>query len=127
MTSIDLSGNRIGEEGAQAIATCLGSFTSLTSLDISGNSIGAEGAFVLCKALVVGSDRDEYIDGVDFSDSAVLRLLGLVVEVFGGKSNQDIVRHLRDRASKNLLAALQCDLEPGVHLRSEQGTSLTLS
>ena len=41
LTSLDLSGDNIGDEGAKAIA---GSLHGLTSLDLSGNNIGAEGA-----------------------------------------------------------------------------------
>jgi len=41
LTSLDLSGNGIGAEGARAIAASL---TGLTSLDLSSNGIGAEGA-----------------------------------------------------------------------------------
>jgi internalin A len=48
LTSLNLSSNSIGEEGAKAIAQSL---TSLTSLDLSNNSIGDEGAKAIAQSL----------------------------------------------------------------------------
>ena len=48
LTALDLSGNKIGEAGAQAIAAKL---TGLTSLDLSGNKIGEEGAKAIAASL----------------------------------------------------------------------------
>ena len=43
LTSLNLSDNRIGAEGARALST----LTNLTSLNLSDNSIGDEGAHAL--------------------------------------------------------------------------------
>ncbi|MCI0600608.1 MAG: hypothetical protein L0Y60_14005, partial [Beijerinckiaceae bacterium] len=48
LTSLDLSLNAIGAEGATAIAQSL---TGLTSLDLGSNSIGAEGAKAIAQSL----------------------------------------------------------------------------
>ncbi|CAF1667628.1 unnamed protein product, partial [Adineta ricciae] len=51
LTALYLSGNRIGDEGAQHIANALRTNTTLTTLDLSGNEIGDEGAQHIADAL----------------------------------------------------------------------------
>ena len=51
LSSLDLSRNSIGNEGANSLAQALRVNTSLSSLDLSGNSIGNEGANSLAQAL----------------------------------------------------------------------------
>ncbi|CAF1010907.1 unnamed protein product [Adineta ricciae] len=51
LTTLNLSGNRIGAEGAQHIAYALRMNTTLTTLNLSGNRIGAEGAQHIADAL----------------------------------------------------------------------------
>ncbi|KAL1504242.1 hypothetical protein AB1Y20_010651 [Prymnesium parvum] len=50
-TSLDLSGNRIGDEGTNEVAAALTTNTTLTSLRLSGNDIGAEGLREVAAAL----------------------------------------------------------------------------
>ena len=51
LTSLNLLGNRIGDDGAKALATALETNTSLTSLELGFNRIGADGATALATAL----------------------------------------------------------------------------
>ncbi|KAL0242539.1 hypothetical protein GEMRC1_005102 [Eukaryota sp. GEM-RC1] len=55
VTSVDLSGKSIGDEGATALAEVLKVNSSVTSVDLSYNSIGDEGARVLAEALKVNT------------------------------------------------------------------------
>ena len=55
LTSLDLSLNSIGAEGANSLSQTLRVNTSLTSLHLSRNSIGAEGANSLSQALRVNT------------------------------------------------------------------------
>ena len=55
LTSLDLSRNSIGDEGASSLSEALRVNTSLTSLDLSGNSIGDEGASSLSETLRVNT------------------------------------------------------------------------
>ena len=54
-TSLNLFNNRIGAEGARALAEALKTNKALTSLDLRRNSIGAEGARALAEALKTNS------------------------------------------------------------------------
>ncbi len=54
LTDLNIRGNRIGPEGAKAIAAALGS-SVLTDLNLRGNSIGMEGAKALAGALASGA------------------------------------------------------------------------
>jgi Ran GTPase-activating protein (RanGAP) involved in mRNA processing and transport len=49
--SLDLGFNRLGAEGAAALAPTLQALTGLQSLDLSINSLGKEGAAALARAL----------------------------------------------------------------------------
>ena len=51
LTSINLSDNSIGNEGARAIAQSLEKNCTLTSINLSDNSIGNEGAKAIAQAL----------------------------------------------------------------------------
>ncbi|XP_044162704.1 NLR family CARD domain-containing protein 3-like [Acropora millepora] len=51
LTSLDLSHNRIGNDGADALAKGLKENSTLTSLDLSNNRIGNDGADALAKGL----------------------------------------------------------------------------
>ena len=51
LTSLDLSRNGIGAEGAARLAAALKKNSTMTSLDISRNDIGPEGAESLATAL----------------------------------------------------------------------------
>ena len=53
LTTLDLSQNSIGDEGATSLSQALALNTSLTTLTLSQNSIGAEGATTLSEALAV--------------------------------------------------------------------------
>lgn len=74
LTSLDLAGNAIGDEGAKALAGS-DNLSRLTSLDLAGNAIGAEGAKALAglenlsslTSLDLGSNEDaeEESDGSD--------------------------------------------------------------
>ncbi|XP_068756016.1 NLR family CARD domain-containing protein 3-like, partial [Montipora capricornis] len=55
LTTLDLSRNSIGDEGATSLSQALAVNTSLTTLDLSCNSIGAEGATSLSQALAVNT------------------------------------------------------------------------
>ncbi|XP_067039944.1 protein NLRC3-like isoform X2 [Acropora muricata] len=55
LTSLELRGNPIGADGANSLSEALKINTSLTSLDLFENSIGADGANSLSKALRVNS------------------------------------------------------------------------
>ena len=55
LSSLDLSRNSIGNEGANSLAQALRVNTSLSALDLSGNSIGNEGANSLAQALRVNT------------------------------------------------------------------------
>mmetsp|Transcript_57571 Transcript_57571/g.182347 ORF Transcript_57571/g.182347 Transcript_57571/m.182347 type:complete len:111 (+) Transcript_57571:2334-2666(+) len=52
-SDLSLRNNKIGVEGAKAVAVALKTNTSLTTLDLSGNDIGAEGAKAVVEALKV--------------------------------------------------------------------------
>jgi Ran GTPase-activating protein (RanGAP) involved in mRNA processing and transport len=51
VTSIDLSSNQISDMGASALADALKVNRLVTSINLAGNGIGAEGAFALADAL----------------------------------------------------------------------------
>ncbi|KAL0238004.1 hypothetical protein GEMRC1_012478 [Eukaryota sp. GEM-RC1] len=55
VTSIDLSWNYIGDEGARALANVMKVNTTVTSINLSRNSISAKGIKVLAEALKVNS------------------------------------------------------------------------
>jgi internalin A len=70
LTSLDLSGNRIGAEGAQALK----GLTALTSLNLRYNRIGAEGAQAL-KGLTALTSL--YLGGNQIGDEGAQALKGL--------------------------------------------------
>ncbi|CAE7347373.1 NLRC3 [Symbiodinium sp. KB8] len=51
LTSINLRGNNIGDEGAEAIAEALKTNSTLTRIQLAFNSIGSEGGKAICEAL----------------------------------------------------------------------------
>ncbi|CAF1691629.1 unnamed protein product, partial [Adineta ricciae] len=51
LTTLDLSGNQIGDAGAQYMSDALRHNTTLTTLDLSGNQIGDAGAQYVSDAL----------------------------------------------------------------------------
>ena len=55
LTSLDLSGNSIGDSGAASLSQALAVNSSLTNLDLSWNSICSSGAASLSEALAVNS------------------------------------------------------------------------
>ncbi|XP_068699916.1 protein NLRC3-like isoform X2 [Montipora foliosa] len=67
LTTLKLSGNRIGDAGATSLSQALAVNTSLTTLYLPDNSIGDEGATSLSQALAVNTSltalhlRDNYI------------------------------------------------------------------
>ena len=67
LTSLDLSENSIGDEGASSLSEALRVNTSLTSLDLSENSIGDEGASSLSEALRVNTS----LTSLDLSDNSI--------------------------------------------------------
>ena len=56
LTHLNLSGNEIGESGAQLLSEALSVNTKLTHLNLSGNQIGKSGAQLLSKALSVNTE-----------------------------------------------------------------------
>ena len=67
LTTLDLSGNFIGAEGATFLSQALVVNTSLTTLDLSMNSIGAEGATLLSQTLPVNTS----LTTLDLSDNSI--------------------------------------------------------
>ena len=55
LTHLNLSGNEIGESGAQLLSEALSVNTKLTHLNLSGNEIGESGAQLLSEALSVNT------------------------------------------------------------------------
>ncbi|CAO3563710.1 unnamed protein product [Mortierella alpina] len=55
LTSLDLSGNSIGDKGAQALSEALKINSTVTTLNLGSNSIGANGAQALSEALKTNS------------------------------------------------------------------------
>ncbi|KAL0236495.1 hypothetical protein GEMRC1_003077 [Eukaryota sp. GEM-RC1] len=55
ISSVDLSSNSIGDEGAVALATMLKNNSTISSVDLSSNSIGDEGVISLSETLKVNS------------------------------------------------------------------------
>ena len=55
LTTLDLSGNSFGDDGATSLSQALAANTSLTTLNLSLNFIGAEGATSLSQALAVNT------------------------------------------------------------------------
>jgi hypothetical protein len=56
LVSLDLSGNRIGDAGASALADALRSHTTLQSLNVSRNRIGDAGCVAIGDALAAAAD-----------------------------------------------------------------------
>ena len=58
LTSLNLSHNRLGDEGCAAIAQTIraGAMPNLTSLRLTGNSIGDRGMAALAEALASAND-----------------------------------------------------------------------
>ena len=52
MTSLDLRGNEIEDEGAKALAEALLMNKSVTDFNLDGNYVGDEGAKALAEALI---------------------------------------------------------------------------
>ena len=67
LTSLDLSNNSIGDEGASSLSDALRVNTSLTSLNLPGNSIGDEGASSLSEALRVNTS----LTSLDLSNNSI--------------------------------------------------------
>ncbi|XP_068699998.1 protein NLRC3-like isoform X2 [Montipora foliosa] len=67
LTTLHLSHNPIGAEGATSLSQALAVNTSLTTLDLSDNSIGSEGATSLSQALAVNTS----LSTLDLSDNAI--------------------------------------------------------
>ena len=67
LTTLNLSGNSIGAEGATSLSQALAVNTSLTTLNLSRNSIGAEGATTLSQALAVNTS----LTTLDLSDNSI--------------------------------------------------------
>jgi Ran GTPase-activating protein (RanGAP) involved in mRNA processing and transport len=55
LTTLDLENNKIGGEGAMAIAEALKVNAVMTTLDLGGNNIGVEGAKAIAEALKVNA------------------------------------------------------------------------
>jgi len=55
VTELDLSGNRIGDKGAERLARALQRCSSITLVELSGNGISSVGASWLAKALVTNT------------------------------------------------------------------------
>ena len=55
MTAISLFGNKIGDDGAKALADALKVNSSVTDIDLTGNNIGADGTKALADALKVNA------------------------------------------------------------------------
>jgi len=67
LTTIDLGGSYIGDEGAKALTEALKVNQSLTEIDLRNNDIGAEGAKALAKALKI----NESLTKIDLSDNNI--------------------------------------------------------
>ena len=67
LTSLNLDGNSIGDEGANSLSEALRVNTSLTSLDLRDNSIGDEGAHSLSEALRVNTSLTSLDLGFELS------------------------------------------------------------
>jgi hypothetical protein len=67
LTSLNLGYNKIGVEGAKAIAQALEKNESLTSLYLMNNKIGAEGAKALAQAL----EKNESLTSLDFWNNKI--------------------------------------------------------
>ncbi|XP_068756025.1 protein NLRC3-like [Montipora capricornis] len=67
LTTLVLSENSIGDEGAASLSQALAVNTSLTTLDLSYNSIGDEGAASLSQALAVNTS----LTTLDLSDNSI--------------------------------------------------------
>lgn len=80
LTSLNLSGNEIGDFGAQALAEALTENNTLTSLNLSVNDIGDLGAQALAEAL---------------AENNTLTLLGLSGNKIGVKGAQALAEALR--------------------------------
>ena len=67
LTTLNLSDNSIFDEGATSLSQALAVNTSLTTLDLSLNYIGAEGAFSLSQALAVSTS----LTTLDLSENSI--------------------------------------------------------
>ncbi|XP_068753267.1 protein NLRC3-like [Montipora capricornis] len=67
LTTLNLSGNSIDAEGATSLSQALAINTSLTTLTLFGNSIGAEGATSLARALAVNTS----LTTLNLSDNSI--------------------------------------------------------
>ena len=91
LTTLDLSVNRIGDEGAKAIAEALKVIAVLTSVDLRVNSIGDDGAKAIAEALKVNAvlknlsvAYNSNIVGVAAQQLAAAALGSLSLEVLSG-------------------------------------------
>jgi Ran GTPase-activating protein (RanGAP) involved in mRNA processing and transport len=108
VTTLDLSVNRIGDEGAKAIAEALKVIAVLTSVDLRVNSIGDDGAKAIAEALKV---------------NAVLKNLSVAY-------NSNIVGVAAQQLAAAALGSLSLEVLSGVpikELREDKLTELNLS
>ena len=91
LTSLDLSGNRIAADGAQALADLV----SLTSLNLSGNKIGPEGAQALAD-LVNLTSLDLWYLGYDEEGA---------IGPFGGQALKQLINLTSLNLSGNIIRA----------------------
>jgi Ran GTPase-activating protein (RanGAP) involved in mRNA processing and transport len=57
--AVQMGGNRLGVEGAEALADALKTNTNLTDVSLPGNNIGDEGAKALAEALKKKQDYNK--------------------------------------------------------------------
>ena len=85
LTSLDLTGNGIGSEGARALAN----LSNLTSLDLQYNHIGPEGARALLNAWCKRSNADR-LETLDLRNNSIAKL-PLPAETIASKDAQAIL------------------------------------
>lgn len=96
--TIDLHGNRIGNEGAAALAKALMSNTTIRTIDLHENQIGNEGLDALVKAMASNSTAHTiYLGENEFDDERT----GLAERVIAG-------RHRRHLGQLQLLLMVVC-------------------
>mmetsp|Transcript_42423 Transcript_42423/g.47425 ORF Transcript_42423/g.47425 Transcript_42423/m.47425 type:complete len:410 (+) Transcript_42423:86-1315(+) len=79
---LDLSHNKIGDEGANVIASFLATNKFLTCLNISHNLIGEEGAGNIVAALKINSTLTEIIHHDNFYDNEAAKAIDDALDIF---------------------------------------------
>ena len=130
INSLNLPGNKIGDDGAKAIAEALKENTSVTNLDLSSNAISDEGAKAIAEALkenttITSLDLDENQIGaagakdiVDFIRRNVELLQEVAEEALNNIDATDKVLNIND-----LMRLTNCDKYLLKTLITEEGAN----